>query len=83
VDLSDAERLARWRALRCAAVLLIGGNHPLVETLRRAETEADAGSRALAELDALPALPRRRLLACLVKLQEAPSDRSRRTARAD
>jgi hypothetical protein len=70
--LADAERLARWRALRAAATLLIGGEHPLVETLRLAETEQAAGERALAELDALLPLPRRRLLALMARLQQLP-----------
>jgi hypothetical protein len=70
VGLHETERCARWRALRAGAILLVGGAHPLVETLRLAETEQAAGERALAELDALPPLPRRRLLALMARLQE-------------
>jgi hypothetical protein len=69
-NLSDAERLARWRGLRAAAFLLLGSSHPFIQTLRQAESDAAAARRALAELEALPALPRRRLLACLLRLQE-------------
>ena len=71
-DLSDAERIARWRALRALAFLLVGAEHPFIATLRAAEKDADASRRALAELEALPPLRRRRLLACIAKLQEAP-----------
>jgi len=71
-NLSDAERLARWRGLRAAAFLLVGPSHPFVETLRRAETDADAAQRALIELEALPPLPQRRLLSVLIRLQEVP-----------
>jgi len=71
-NLSDAERLARWRGLRAAAFLLVGGSHPIIETLRVAETDANAARRALGELDALPPLPRRRLLSVLIRLQEVP-----------
>jgi len=69
-NLSDAERLARWRGLRAAAFLLLGSAHPFIETLRRAETDPDAARCALAELEALPPLPRRRLLSMLMRLQE-------------
>lgn len=61
--LRKAERLARWRSLRALAVVFVGPDHPLVSALRVAETDKDAASTALEELDALSPLSRRRLLA--------------------
>jgi hypothetical protein len=56
-ELPEAERLAHWRALRAAAMLLVGGSHPLVATLCAAEIDAEAAHRAFDELMQLPPWP--------------------------
>ena len=70
-DLAEPERTARLREARMAALLLFGANHPLSRALSAAITEPAALGHALAELDALPALPRRRLLATLAAVLPA------------
>jgi hypothetical protein len=75
--ISDGERLARLRSIRALAFLLCGEAHPLVIALRDAETDPAAAALALAELDALPPLRRRRVLATYAALS-APSRRSSR-----
>jgi hypothetical protein len=50
---------------RCLAVLVatfLGPEHPLVETLRGAERNGVAATRALAMIDRVPSLVRRRIL---------------------
>ena len=61
--LSTAERRARWRAMRSLAIVFCGPAHPFVAELREAEHSRTAARRALALLDALAPLSRRRLLA--------------------
>jgi hypothetical protein len=61
--LSDAERIARCRALRALAVVLTGRRgDQLVAALRTAEADPARLPGALAALESLSALDRRRLL---------------------
>jgi hypothetical protein len=64
-NVSEPERSARLREARMAAALLLGRSHPLAVALADAIADPAALMDALAELDRLPALPRRRLLATL------------------
>jgi hypothetical protein len=63
--LAEPERTARVREARMAALLLFGSRHALTAALADAIADPAALVGALAELDALAALPRRRLLAVL------------------
>jgi hypothetical protein len=63
-DLPEPERSSRLREARMAA-LLLRRSHPLVSALADAIADPAALVSALAEFDALAALPRRRLLATL------------------
>ena len=67
-NIAEPERLCRLRELRMAAMLLLGGRHSLVAAVTAAIADPDALVTALDELDALPAIPRRRLLATLVSV---------------
>jgi len=62
-NLKAAERKARWRSLLALATVFAGADHPLCASLRAAERDRAARADALVQLDALPALLRRRLLA--------------------
>jgi hypothetical protein len=67
-DIGEAERLARLREMRVLAYLL-APKSPLVAALKTAETGDQAVlDAALAELDRLPALARRRILATYAAL---------------
>lgn len=61
--LEPGERVARCRALRALALLILGPGHELVSLLARAEHCDVALMLASGALDALGALRRRRLLA--------------------
>jgi hypothetical protein len=61
-DIDPVERTAQLRSLAALAAVLVGSHHPLVAELRKAETDPDAAERALALLDGLPSLTRRRLI---------------------
>lgn len=69
--LSVAERRARWRAMRCAAVTFCGAAHPFVVALCQAEHDRAAARRALALLDTVAPLPRRRLLSVYLAAHQA------------
>lgn len=63
-NVTAPERLARIRSLALAARLLCGQRaRDLEQSLRAAERDADRLPEALAQIDALDALDRRRLLA--------------------
>jgi hypothetical protein len=62
-NVNPVERVAQLRALCALAAVYCGSSHQLVGELRAAETDRDATERALALLDALPSLTRRRLIA--------------------
>ena len=75
-DIGAAEWLARMRELR-ALVYLLAPNSPLVAAETAAETGDQAAlDAALAELDRLPALPRRRILGTYAALRSPNSKRS-------
>ena|SRR5258708_5943344 len=61
-DVDPVERVAQLRSLGTSAAVFLGSSHPLVATLRAAETDADAAGRALDLLDRTPTLTRRRML---------------------
>jgi hypothetical protein len=67
----EAERLSRLREFRLASLLLLGRDHALTRALAAAVADPDEIDAALAELDALAALPRRRLLATLASVLPA------------
>ena len=78
-DLADGERLAPCRAFRAIAAIMCGPAHPLVVKLLLAEADSDAATAARQELDKLPALQRRRVLASYAAL--ATPGRPRRQTR--
>jgi hypothetical protein len=59
---SPAEQAARLRELRALALVYLGPAHPATTALAAAIGDPTAVDRALAELGAVPALRRRRLL---------------------
>jgi hypothetical protein len=59
----EVERMARCRELRALALVYCGSAHPATEALGAAITDPAMTDRALIEIDAIPALRRRRLLA--------------------
>jgi hypothetical protein len=64
-QVAEPERLSRLREFRLASLLLLGRGHPLTSALTAAISDPALLDEALTELNALPALPRRRLLATL------------------
>ena len=75
----EAERMARCRELRALALVYCGLAHPATEALGAAISDPAATGRALVEIDAIPALRRRRLLASYGALVV----RTRRPAKED
>jgi hypothetical protein len=67
-DLDPVERIAQLRSLAGLAMVFLGPKHPLVETLRAAERDDEAAVQALAMLDTLPSLTRRRMLATFARI---------------
>jgi hypothetical protein len=67
-DLTATERTARWRSLAALALIYVGGKHPLLRCCFAAERDEAQAPTALAALDSLPALTRRRLLASYAAL---------------
>ena len=63
LTVAEPERRCRLRELRALATLLLGPAHRQPRSLPAAVTDPTAAPAALAALDHLPALPRRRLLA--------------------
>ena len=80
-DLDDAERLARFRSMRALAVVFAGPASPLVSELRQAEINPSAAERALALLEALPPLRRRRLLSVYLAVHQAARPQARKAMR--
>lgn len=72
--LSDAERIARCRALRALAIVLTGrrGN-ALTAQLRQAESDPSVLPHALFALEAMSALDRRRLLSAYAMVDRPAS----------
>jgi hypothetical protein len=50
------------RSLAVLAATFLGSAHPLVGTLRAAEADSEAAAHALAMIDGIPSLTRRRML---------------------
>jgi hypothetical protein len=69
--LGDCERCVQLRSLAALAAVLVGSSNPLVTALRCAERDDDALARAYALLEALPSLPKRRLLATYQAVEDA------------
>lgn len=59
---SPAEQAARLRELRALALVYLGPAHPATIALAAAIANPSAEEEALAQIDTLPALRRRRLL---------------------
>jgi hypothetical protein len=70
---SPAERAARLRELRALAMVYLGLRHPATAALGVALGDPTAVDRALAELGAIPALRRRRLLCAYAALLGKPA----------
>jgi hypothetical protein len=70
LDGADAhERLARLREMRAVTAMICGWQHPVKRALDEAiNGSGSAVAIALAEIDALPALRRRRVLAVIAAL---------------
>jgi hypothetical protein len=68
-NLAEPARAARLRELRALIFLFCGPDYPLVVALRDAEADHAAAEPALAQLDALRPLRRRRVLATYAELQ--------------
>jgi hypothetical protein len=73
------ERTAQLRLLAGVSAPHLGSGHPLVGALRQAEQDDAAMARALALLDAVPSLPRRKILATFGMVMGANSRAARRT----
>jgi hypothetical protein len=67
-DIPEVERVAGLRALAAFTSAFAGSDHVVVDLLRRAETDAGALDQALTELDRLPSLWRRRVIASYARL---------------
>jgi hypothetical protein len=79
----EAERRARCRELRALSLVYLGPRHPATVALSAAITDPALTGRALIEIDAIPALRRRRLLAAYGAVlppptRSPPSARTRR-----
>ena len=72
-DLAPDERAIRLRTMRAVAHLIAGAAAPITVALTAAERDPSALPRAAAELDHMPALRRRRLLATYAALSSPPS----------
>jgi hypothetical protein len=86
--LEPGERVAQFRSLAGISASFLGSGHPLVASLRAAETgDADAGERAIRDLHDVPALTRRRMLSVFgaitwpSKRASAPTRNTRRAVR--
>ena len=70
-DIAEPEAYGTAARGKVGALLLLGAGHWLTAALADAITEPAALIAALADLDALPALPSRRLLATLAAVLPA------------
>jgi hypothetical protein len=71
-DLDRTERIARLRALRAIALTFARPHREFLNALTRAESDVSALAPALELLEALPALPKRRVLATYADLARLP-----------
>jgi hypothetical protein len=69
--LGDCERCAQLRSLAALAAVFVGSTNPLVTALRRAERDDDALARAYTLIEALPSIPKRRLLSTYLAVDDA------------
>jgi len=66
--IAEVERVAGLRAIAALVCVHCGSDHPAVDLLRRAEADVGAADQALIELDRLPSLWRRRVIASYARL---------------
>jgi hypothetical protein len=72
-ELGDTERCAQLRSLAALAAVFVGSGNPLVAALRCAERDDVALARAHVLLEAMPSIPKRRLLATYLAVNDAGS----------
>lgn len=72
IDAPEPERAARLRELRALTLVYCGPAHPLAKAMAAAAMDPAAADAALTELERLPALCRRRLLATFGTLLSTP-----------
>ena len=68
--LGDCERCAQLQSLAALAAVFFGSANPLVTALRRAEHDDDALASAYMLLEAMPTLPKRRLLSAYLAVND-------------
>jgi hypothetical protein len=78
-DLSPIERAAQLRLLAGVAACFVGSANPVVTTLRRAEHDDDAKAQALALLNGIPSLTRRKIISTFGAVMWAPTRRGGRS----
>jgi hypothetical protein len=64
--LDDVERQALVREMRCLALMIVGERHPLTQALTAAADDLSRLDQVADELQRLPAMPRRRILALAI-----------------
>jgi hypothetical protein len=85
--LAETERVAELRSIAALVAIYCGSSSPAVMALREAESDATASEAALAAVNAIPSLMRRRLLSVFgsvtwpSKRASAPMRNNRRAAR--
>jgi predicted O-methyltransferase YrrM len=67
-NLSEPERVARFRTLAGVTAAFCGSSHPAVAALRTAERDDEAAQAAREQFEDLPALTRRRVLSVFAKV---------------
>ena len=70
-NVGQVERCAQLRSLAALATVFLGCANPIVMALRRAEQDDAELARAYALLDALPSIPKRRLLSTFAAVNSA------------
>jgi hypothetical protein len=75
-DVTPVEKVAQLRALCALTAVFAGSGHPLIDMLRRAETDRDAAAEALAMFDQLPSLPRRHVISTFAAIMRPGRGRS-------
>jgi hypothetical protein len=67
-NVDPIERIAQLRSLAGLVAVHCGSDHPLIDTLRAAETDSKAAQRAFELIDFLPTLTRRKLLSVFASI---------------
>jgi hypothetical protein len=67
-DLAPVEQVAWLRALCALTAVFVGTNHPIIDLLRRAESDHAAAAEAVVAFDSLPTLRRRRIISVLAAI---------------